>query len=186
MRVIGGIYKRKPLSAPKSNARPTSDKIKETMFDIISNYTDIDGADIVDLFSGSGALGIECLSLGATTAVFVDIERTATETVKKNLSYLGIKEGAEVYRTDFRTALKKLDGRTFDIIFVDPPYGFNLENDAIKLIEQYQLLKKGGVIVVEQGSGTPLDTASFCVDERKKGNIKLTFLSFCKEDGHNE
>ena len=113
MRVISGIFRGKRLFSPEnSDIRPTTDRIKETVFNILSARRSFVGAKALDLFSGSGALGIEAISRGAAEVVFVDKGRQGYELTKRNLAHIGAE--AEVYNTDFTVALKKLSGRQFD------------------------------------------------------------------------
>ena len=121
MRIIAGSRKGARLYAPRGlDVRPTGDRVRESMFNLIGP---VDGADVLDLFAGTGALGLEALSRGAATAVFVDSDRTAAETIVKNLDKLGL-EGARVYREDAarRLATDAAAGRRYDLVLVDPPY----------------------------------------------------------------
>ena len=122
MRVIAGSAKRLQLKTIEGmDTRPTTDRIKETLFNMISAY--IADSNFLDLFSGSGAIGIEALSRGAACAVFVEQSKKAMECNKENLRYTKLADNAEVYETDVHTALNRLVGKkTFDYIFVDPPY----------------------------------------------------------------
>lgn len=123
MRVISGQAKGHPLKAvPGSNTRPTTDKVKESLFSIIGPY--FDGERVLDLFAGTGGLGIEALSRGADSAVFIDSHTPSIEVIRLNLASTKLSERAEVYRNDARRALKLLEraGKPFDLIFLDPPY----------------------------------------------------------------
>lgn len=150
MRVISGICKGRRLRAvPGQNTRPTTDKVKETLFNIIGPF--FQGGDALDLYGGSGGLGIEALSRGIDRAVFVDHYGPAIETIKANLELCGLKDKAEVYRNEAIRALKVLIKREqpFDLIFLDPPYAkAQLERDLTH-ISQGGLLKERGQIVVE-------------------------------------
>ena len=147
MRVISGKYKgRQLLGFDIDGTRPTMDRVKESMLASIQN--DIKGACILDLFAGSGSLGIEALSNGASTCYFVDKNKISVNTINKNLN--GIENGI-VINKDYKDALKyfKDNNIKFDIIFLDPPYKDNLLNDAIKLIEEYELLNNLLVCEIE-------------------------------------
>jgi 16S rRNA (guanine966-N2)-methyltransferase len=121
LRIIAGSRKGARIYAPRGpDVRPTGDRVREAMFNLIGP---VDGADVLDLFAGTGALGLEALSRGAASAVFVDSDRTAAETIVRNLDKLGL-EGARVYREDAtrRLATDAAAGRRYDLVLVDPPY----------------------------------------------------------------
>lgn len=145
MRVISGKYKGKNiLGFDIVGTRPTMDRVKESMFASIQNY--IKDSIVLDLFAGSGSLGIEALSNGAETCYFVDNNKIAIDTINKNIN--GI-DNAIVLKKDYKDALKyfKDNNIKFDLILLDPPYKDNLLNNAIKLIEDYDLLN--GILVCE-------------------------------------
>lgn len=171
MRVIGGKYKRFPLEALKGvTSRPTTDKIKETMFNIIGP---LEGSGL-DLFAGSGALGIEGISRGLTHVVFVDGSFQAIQVIKKNISHLD--EQVEVYKNDYKRALKALVKREiqFDIIFLDPPYDKVIIDDALPFIRTNKLLKPGGLIMIECEKHETIDTLDYEV--LKHDNYGITKL----------
>lgn len=144
MRVISGKYKGKKLDGfDIDGTRPTMDRVKESMFASIQNY--INGSVVLDLFAGSGSLGIEALSNGAKECTFVDNNKIVYEILKKNTN--GI-EGATIIKDEYQNVLKSIN-KKFDIILLDPPYSLNLINPAIKLIEEYDLLNINGIIVCE-------------------------------------
>ncbi len=177
MRVISGKYRGKKLFSPENNdVRPTTDRIKETVFNILSSKSDFEDATVLDLFSGSGALGIEALSRGAARAVFVDKSRDSVELTKKNLKHVGV--DGEVYNTDFQVALKKLDGRKFDFIFLDPPYFGKNEQTIFDLIEKYDLLTQKGIIFLEHSTkiGLPDTGERYIIDNRVCGSTTISFL----------
>jgi 16S rRNA (guanine966-N2)-methyltransferase len=121
LRIIAGSRKGARIFAPKGlEVRPTGDRVREAVFNLIGP---VDGADVLDLFAGSGAMGLEALSRGAASAVFVDSDRAAAETILRNLDKLGL-EGARVYREDAgrRLASDAAAGRRYDLVLVDPPY----------------------------------------------------------------
>lgn len=179
MRVISGKYRGKGLLSPEGNStRPTTDKIKETVFNILFSKKSLEGAVVLDLFAGSGALGIEALSRGASFAVFVDADKYAYRLVKENIDRVGIKEGFEVYCTDYMLALKKLSGKKFDFIFCDPPYSAGLEESIIKLILKYDILFDDGIIFLEHSAKKDLPNLSdgFIIDTRICGTTAISFL----------
>lgn len=150
MRVVSGQAKGRALKAvPGVTTRPTTDKVKEAIFNIIGPY--YEGGCVLDLFGGSGGLGIEALSRGMDKAIFVDRESKAIATMKHNLEVTNFTSSAEVYRNDAERALKALIKREmhFDLILLDPPYKQQKLISLISIIEQYGLLKEDGVIMAE-------------------------------------
>ncbi|WP_053219783.1 16S rRNA (guanine(966)-N(2))-methyltransferase RsmD [Virgibacillus senegalensis] len=150
MRVISGNFKGRQLKAvPNRLTRPTTDKVKEALFQIIGPF--FQGGSCLDLFAGSGGLGIEALSRGMEKAVFVDKQPKAVRTIYDNLRTLKLEEAAEVFRTDAFMALKAAGKREllFDVIFLDPPYSKVSYEELLEAIDTYNLLTKEGLIVCE-------------------------------------
>ena len=127
MRVIGGTAKGRQLRAPDLDGlRPTSDRVREAIFDIVSSRAVLEGATVLDAFAGSGALGIEALSRGADSACFVEKDRRAVAAIRKNLDSTGLGESvARVVRSDVLQFLAANTGTRYDLALVDPPYGFD-------------------------------------------------------------
>lgn len=147
MRIIAGKYRSRILvDFDSEGLRPTSDRVKESLFGILSPR--IYGSRGLDLFCGSGNLGIEALSRGAKEVVFNDSAKASVEILKKNLRALKI-EGQEILNCDYMSALERVSG-TFDIIFLDPPYKEAFESSALRKIAQRGLLSDGGVVVYEK------------------------------------
>lgn len=156
MRVIAGCAKGREIAAPKgSNTRPTLAKVKEAIFGMIQ--FDIEGAEVLDLFSGSGALGIEALSRGARHAVFCDNDRQAYSVIKGNLDKLGFTGNSLLNYGDSIAFLSELSrmGKRFDIVLLDPPYALDLENRALKLLPELELLNEGAIVVCEHSKDNP-------------------------------
>lgn len=174
MRVIGGKYKRFQLTAPKGvTSRPTTDKIKETMFNILGP---MEGTGL-DLFAGSGGLGIEGISRGLSKVIFVDGSYDAIQIIKKNTSF--IEEEVEIYKNDYKRALKALSKRDilFDMIFLDPPYQKDIINQILPLIETYDLLASDGQILIECEKDEAIDTLNYKVVKNEiYGITKLIIL----------
>lgn len=150
MRVIAGKARGTRLQAPPGTAaRPTSDRVKESLFNILGPR--VAGARVLDLYAGSGALGIEALSRGAESAVFVDNRRTCLDTVRKNLVRTHMLQQAELILGDALAVLRRLaaEGRTFDIIFADPPYGAAALGPVAAAVAESGLLAPGGLLVME-------------------------------------
>ncbi|WP_405102422.1 16S rRNA (guanine(966)-N(2))-methyltransferase RsmD [Oceanobacillus sp. FSL H7-0719] len=171
MRVIAGNQKGKSLKAvPGTATRPTTDKIKEAVFQVIGPY--FDGGTVLDLFAGSGSLGIEALSRGMDTAIFVDKQSKAIHTIKENLKTVKLEDRAEVFRTDAFRALKAAAKRElkFDLILLDPPYNKMNYQDLFKELTENQLLKQGGFIYCEHDPAEqlPEKTAEYSIIKKEK------------------
>lgn len=158
MRVIAGSARRLLLEAPAGfNTRPTSDKVKETLFNILMPYIYSD-TSFLDLYSGSGAIGIEALSRGAQSAVFVERSREAVNCINKNLKTTHFTEKAQVINSDVLTALNRLEGRkSFDMIFLDPPYDCGYERAVLEYLSTSDIVGKDALIIVEASNDTDFD-----------------------------
>lgn len=178
MRIIGGKYRSRILSDFAGEAvRPTSDRAKEALFNILS--LKLYGARVLDLFSGSGALGLECLSRGAKEVVFNDYAKDSLAILKKNLATLKIPvngEEAKLVNSDYLVCLENVRGK-FDLIFLDPPYRLDYGEQALARIAQKGLLSENGIVVYErdrafEGKIDGLEQ----YDERKYGKTYFTFF----------
>ncbi len=150
MRIVGGALSGRRLAAFKhGGVRPTTDRVREAIFNILRPYEPFN--DILDLFAGTGAMGIEALSRGAANAVFVEADRSAAALVEKNLSALALAASARVVNSDSGAYLRRIAGSSaaFDLILMDPPYGAGLHKPMIEAIDKGALLNTGGVLVVE-------------------------------------
>lgn len=153
MRVISGSARGRSLKAvPGMGTRPTTDKVKEAIFSMIGPY--FDGGAALDLFAGTGGLGIEALSRGMDKAVFIDKEFKSIDTVRQNLKATGFEEKAEVYKNDAERALKALAKRSaaFDLVFLDPPYRLKHGDALMVLMDELQLLAPQATVVLEYES----------------------------------
>ena len=178
MRVVAGKYRGKNLASPKDDrVRPTTTRIKETLFNVLQGYSQ--DAVVLDLFAGSGALGIECISRGAKEVVFVDNNKDSIELVRKNLQ--GIDGNFKVVNFDFSGVLRNayVTGKKFDMIFVDPPYASGLGELALGLIFDLDLLADGGVIVFEHGAEKTYEVSDKRYKQRTKkmGTVVAEFIS---------
>lgn len=171
MRVIAGTAKRLTLETIEGlDTRPTTDRIKETLFNIIGTH--MWDTTFLDLFSGSGAIGIEALSRGSKKAVFIEQNIKAVTCIKKNLDKTKLTDRAEVIRNDVISGIKHLENReTFDYIFMDPPYDCGLEKEALLAIQEAGILANQGLIVVEASLHTDfqyLDSMKYTLIKEKK------------------
>ena len=177
MRIVGGIYKRRLIEYPDDAAhiRPTKDRIREAIFSALG---DIDGYRGLDLYSGSGALGIEALSRGCSFMTFVDQNKIAIETTKKNLSSLGIKNAEVLFMKD-ETAIQGFinDKKVFDILFLDPPYKEGRYEEIVSLFIKNDLLSKNAIIVIESDRDVSINETYYNKRrDYKYGDIKVAIL----------
>jgi 16S rRNA (guanine966-N2)-methyltransferase len=174
VRVIAGELRGRRLVAPKGDAtRPTSDRVREALFSILGAR--VDGARVLDLYAGSGALGIEALSRGAESAVLVDDALRAVKAITANLQ--GV-DGAEVVRRDARAFLRTARdrGRQYDLVFLDPPYRQAPELGPLLAEPLAAVLARGGLVVSESDRRTPLDLPTLTLDdERRYGDTLIRF-----------
>lgn len=151
MRVIAGTARRLPLKTLDGlETRPTTDRIKETLFNMIQN--DVNGCRFLDLFSGSGAIGIEALSRGASQCIFVENNKKAMECIRENLAFTHLTEDAILMECDALTSLRKLEDAgsgVFDFIFMDPPYKKGIEKEALMFLSHSRMVDEVTTIIVE-------------------------------------
>ena len=155
MRVIAGSAKGRRLAAPHGRlVRPTADRVKEALFSILGSRVELSGATILDLFAGSGALGIEALSRGAAAVTFVEQDHAARGILRANLERCGFADGVEIVGQAVQAALARLadQGVRFDGVLMDPPYGKGLADRALGLLAAGDLVRPGGWVVVEHHS----------------------------------
>ena len=175
MRVISGKARGINLKTPDGMlTRPTIDRVKEALFSII-NF-DIPTSSVLDLFGGTGQLGIEALSRGAKSAVFVDQREDACKLIKENLRRTKLEQDAKVVRMDYLDYLKRCREK-FDIIFLDPPYAEVFLENALKCITEIDILQSGGIIVAERplGKDLPWDFEGYTRSkDYKYGKVLLT------------
>jgi 16S rRNA (guanine966-N2)-methyltransferase len=171
VRIIAGSRKGARIFAPKGReTRPTGDRVREAAFDLIGP---VDDASVLDLFAGSGAMGLEALSRGAATAVFVETDRDACRTIERNLAKLAL-TGATVLRRDVFQALAA-DGRTYDLVLCDPPYDF--EDHARLAPYLVSALAPGGLLVYETRAGTEPQVEGLTLrTSRTYGSARLTLF----------
>ena len=152
LRIITGKAKGKRIETlPGEATRPTSERIKEALFSSIQ--FDIEGRRVLDLFAGSGQLGLESLSRGAESVSFVDMSREAIDIVKRNAKFTGFFDSCRYIVSDFRNYIRKASGRDkYDLVFIDPPYSMECCADALRRLVSSELLSAGAIVVLESGS----------------------------------
>lgn len=176
MRVITGSARGKKLEPPVGmNTRPTTDRVKESVFNIIQSY--LPAENVLDLFAGSGAMGIEALSRGSKNAVFIDNDFAAINVIKRNLDGTHLSEKAMVLKLNAEEYLNRCNEK-FDIIFLDPPYNCDFLNITIKKIISSHILNEDGIIVVESefGGETVEINGLRCIKTAKYGKTVITVL----------
>lgn len=180
MRVISGIARGTKLnSIDNISTRPTLDRVKEPLFSIIQNY--LQESNVLDLFAGSGALGIESLSRGAKCCTFCDKSYESIKMLKQNLQKTKLEDKATIFIQDYKKCLKSLIGNKYDIIFIDPPYKLDIAVSSIKIILEYKMLSKDGIIILETDEeerelGELENIKLEVYDVRKYGRVSLIFL----------
>jgi 16S rRNA (guanine966-N2)-methyltransferase len=181
MRIVGGRFRGRALKGPSSLAvRPTSDRLRETMFNILAHAHDdaADGARVIDLFAGTGALGLEALSRGATFALFVDDSAEGRALLRDNIETLGVAGTTKVFRRDATKLGPMPPQPPFTLAFLDPPYGKGLGEKALASLRDGGWLAKDALCVLEE-SGTAAVTvpAGFeLIDTRDYGEAQVVFL----------
>jgi len=176
MRIISGKYKGKTIPAPKSiEARPTTDYAKTALFNILEHRLDFEELEVLDLFSGTGSIGFEFLSRGAKSVIAVDQHHMAANFANEFAGTLGYEKQYKAYRNECLRALKQVN-KTFDIVFCDPPYSFPKHDKLVQSIIENNLVKPGGLLIVEHGSKTSLETQPFFTEVRKYGNVLFSFF----------
>ncbi|MDA1475663.1 16S rRNA (guanine(966)-N(2))-methyltransferase RsmD [Bacillus changyiensis] len=187
MRVISGVYKGRAIKAvPGTSTRPTTDKVKESIFNMVGPY--FEGGIGLDLFAGSGGLGIEALSRGFDRLVFVDRDFKAIQTVKANLKTLGVEKCAEVYRNDAERALYAASkrGLRFDAIFLDPPYQEQKLKALLIMIEKSNLLNDNGFILAEHAKEVVLPQETGELHISRQEIYGLTGVSIYRKRGNRD
>ncbi len=164
---------------PKKGVRPTKGIVRSAIFNILGEH--IKNAWVIDIFAGSGALGIEALSCGAKFCVFVEREPMI---LLKNIKELGLQKKAKIIKQDFRPGLKRIKSMKFDIAFIDPPYKKSYANEALRLLYFYNLLNENSIVVVEHTHLKPLLIPEVyeIIKEKKYGNTSVTFLQLKRSE----
>lgn len=180
MRIIGGEARGRRLFAPEGlETRPTADRVRESLFNILSAR--VYGARVLDLFSGSGAMALEAVSRGAESAVLVDSSRKAASCIARNVDLVGAKEKTRLLTCDFRAAIDRLDvgSAPFDLVFMDPPYRLHeVYAQAAEALLRRGLLAPEALLVLEHESGfdLTLDAPFAACDRRVYGAAAVTFF----------
>lgn len=179
MRIIAGNMGGRTIDAPKGrDTRPTLDRVRESLFGILQ--FDLPGRRVLDLFAGSGSLGLESLSRGAAYAYFCDRDRAAQQAVSRNIANLGLQEQAQLLPVSYEAAIAMLAQRSVqvDLVFLDPPYAGGLYENALMLLLQSGILAPGCILAAEHSPKAPLPVPQgLCpYDTRRYGEVAITFM----------
>jgi len=188
MRIVGGEFRGRPLATPETAAiRPTSDRLRQALFDILAHTHDVpgEGTRVLDLFAGTGALGIEALSRGATSALFVDDRVEARGLLRRNVESLGLTGRTRIFRRDATRLGPAGTVSPFGLIFADPPYGKGLGEAALAAARAGGWMLPDALAVLEERAGTviALIPGLEAVDIRVIGDSQITFLRACETAG---
>ncbi|MBK8545365.1 MAG: 16S rRNA (guanine(966)-N(2))-methyltransferase RsmD [Caulobacteraceae bacterium] len=183
MRIVGGQFKGRAIAAPQGrDTRPTSDRARESVFNVLAHADwspGVEGRRVIDLFAGSGALGLEAISRGATFALFVETDAAARGAIRDNIEALGLFGNTRIHRRDATDLGAKPAGLgdPFDLVFLDPPYAKKLGERALSHLIKGEWITSGAVIMFEVGADETPDVPAFEVlDERVYGAAKVLFL----------
>ena len=180
MRIIGGKARGAKLyTLEGENTRPTLDRVKESLFNIIQK--DVPNAVFLDLFAGSGAIGLEAISRGAKKSILCDKNRDAIKIIKKNIEKTRSREQVELYEADFKEVLKNKLKEKIDIVFIDPPYKTDFAYEAIKILANSKNIKKESLMIIETDEEERIlkqieNLEIEIIDKRKYGRAHLIFL----------
>lgn len=183
MRIVGGRFKGRALKGPSSQAiRPTSDRLRESLFNILAHgYGDaVEGARVIDLFAGTGALGLEAISRGASFALFVDDGAEARALIRANVEALGLGGVTRIFRRDARKLGAMPPGAPYTLAFLDPPYGRGLAEPALTSLAEGGWLAPGALVVVEEEAEAiiVLPDGFTPIDKREAGDTQVLFARF--------
>ena len=185
MRIVAGTFRGRALVAPKGQStRPTADRTRQALFNVLEHAAwapALNGVRVLDVFAGSGALGLEAMSRGADFCLFLDRSIAAREAIGGNAGALGLSDRIRIDRRDAATlgTRTNADGPPFDLAFLDPPYGQNLGEAALARLAAGGWLAAGALAVLERGVGDPASTLDgfALLDERTWGAARVSFLS---------
>ncbi len=180
MRVIAGEFRSRKLNTlAGDNTRPTQDKIKESMFSAIGNI--VSEAKVLDLFAGSGSVGLESLSRGAKEVFFCDMSRDAIRIIESNIKMLKVETKCHVRKMSYELMLKQQKGDIFDFIFIDPPYENKIIEECLVFIEDNEMLSEYGVVIVETHKDDVFKEGYGCLYKWKEKKYGITRLTYYKK-----
>ncbi len=178
MRIIAGEYKGRVLTTvPDNSVRPATDRVKSTIFNMLQNRLDLNGANVLDLFAGSGSLGFEALSRGAENVVFVESSSKVAKMIEENITMLKCADQCDVVQTEALTYMQ-FCRQEFDLIFADPPYAWGQTAEIPELIFEKNLLKKDGFLIIEHIKHVPMETTQLykLAVQKEFGQTRVSFI----------
>jgi 16S rRNA (guanine966-N2)-methyltransferase len=184
MRVVGGTYRGRPLAGPKHEGlRPTSDRVRESVFNILTHGAAairLEGIRVLDLFAGTGALGIEALSRGAAFCLFVEEDAEARGLIRRNVEALGLTGVTKIFRRDARDLGPVANRGESALIFLDPPYGQSLVTPALRSAADGGWLQEGAIAVIEEGKNAVIELPEGFteIDRRTWGDTQVVFARY--------
>jgi 16S rRNA (guanine966-N2)-methyltransferase len=180
MRIVAGRFRGRPLAGPNTDAiRPTSDRLREAVFNVLAHAYDgpVEGARVIDLFAGTGALGLEAMSRGAAYALFVDDGAAARGLIRQNVETLGLGGATRLFRRDATRMGPAAPNEPFDLVFCDPPYGRDLAGPALASCADGGWLKPDALVIVEENASATLNwpTGFKDLERRTYGDTQVAF-----------
>lgn len=182
MRIVAGRFRGRAIAAPSHEGlRPTSDRVRESVFNILAHGIaefELQGARVIDLFAGTGALGLEALSRGAGYCLFVEEDADARALIRTNVEAFGLAGETRIFRRDATDLGPAGNMEAFGLAFLDPPYGQSLGDKALQILADGKWLKAGAIAVIEERAGVPIEIpAAFdAIDARTYGDTTVRFL----------
>ena len=182
MRVISGRFRGKKLkSLPGDNTRPTTDQVKESIFNMIGPY--FEGDVVLDLFAGSGALSIEAISRGCDEATLVDASPEAIKVISENIASVSIEKQCKILRMDYKLALNQLSNESYDLVFLDPPYHMHLLKEIIDFLLERGMLNRYALIICEYDKENELEGITLPVfKENDYGKTRIKIFEYGDEN----
>lgn len=184
MRIVAGKFRGREIAAPDHEGlRPTSDRVRESLFNILAHGVpdfELANARVIDLFAGTGALGLEALSRGASYCLFVEDNADSRALIRTNVEAFGLTGETRIFRRDATDLGPAGNMDSYGLAFLDPPYGKGLSEKALTILRDGKWLQPGAVVVVEERTGTAIDfpRAYNVIDTRTYGETSITFLRF--------
>lgn len=180
MRIIAGRFRGRALASvgkgdSAAHLRPTTDRVRENLFNVLMHRHELEGARVLDLFAGTGALGLEALSRGAAHATFVDDGRLASQLIRKNIDLTDSRAQTDLIRRD-AARLAPCTGEPYDLVFLDPPYGKALGQRAITTANEGGWIARNALIVWEENAPMPAPAGFDLIDSRKYGDTHITLI----------
>lgn len=185
MRIVGGKFGGRVLKGPASDSiRPTTDRLRESLFNILEHrYGGIAGLRVIDVFAGTGALALEALSRGARFALFVDNGSEARAAIRDNIERLGVGGATRIFRRDARKLGLAPSGESFDLAFLDPPYGFNLAEPALDALRDGRWLSRDALVIVEDAASATVSIPKGYIEQETRdfGDSRIAILRHTAE-----